>query len=473
MPTKTRDLIRFLDTQTDPENPKITGRISVDASRDGRMMPHDLAEVVWQMVPKDDDGHRDLRCTGMFAPPTLPAVENLILQAYFASMRCEEGRPVRFQGMYCNQTPTNLTVPFNKPIEYSSANLVRLAPTIGLGVRRLIVCPDPDHYNEGKQRIAGIHDLHLAASAPGEGPVAQGDAVCNAGWQFAVLDPGRVRISPDLVTFELRDGTVDVTTELYNIAPVGSWIDEVSQSLSGAKYGAPGYAAAWTAMLGLWRRTLEKVASARHGGCLLIIPDGENQDQDVLRVKYKTESSVLSELLQANVNTLKSEPFENACLYQMDNTRVEVLRSVGVTIPDRRGLSLDDTARMIESIHTLHRAARDLARGEELLAELSATDGAVVLDRKLRIIGFGAEIRTTGAVDSDEQIPIAVPKDHEGERPSEPLSEFGMRHRSAFRFCKDCVGALAFVISQDGDVSVFWNTGRNKACMSRNPLAKR
>ena len=42
-------------------------------------------------------------------------------------------------------------------------------------------------------------------------------------------------------------------------------------------------------------------------------------------------------------------------------------------------------------------------------------------------------------------------------RRAKPLTRFGMRHRSAYRFCHWVPGAMAFVISQDGDLRVFGN----------------
>lgn len=71
----------------------------------------------------------------------------------------------------------------------------------------------------------------------------------------------------------------------------------------------------------------------------------------------------------------------------------------------------------------------------DALAALSAIDGAVVMDRDLSLIGFGATLN----------IP---PKKDAGGRG-------GHRHKSAGAFCKRHPGTVIFVISQDGPVTVY------------------
>jgi DNA integrity scanning protein DisA with diadenylate cyclase activity len=44
------------------------------------------------------------------------------------------------------------------------------------------------------------------------------------------------------------------------------------------------------------------------------------------------------------------------------------------------------------------------------------------------------------------------------------LARFGHRHRSAFLLCKAIPNAIAFVISQDGDLPVFSSDDRHVYC---------
>ena len=80
----------------------------------------------------------------------------------------------------------------------------------------------------------------------------------------------------------------------------------------------------------------------------------------------------------------------------------------------------------------------------------ATVDGAVVMNRRFELLGFGGEITVAEPVrqihravdlEASESIPAMV--DHEG-----------TRHRSAYRLCQAVPGALAFVVSQDGGITV-------------------
>ena len=100
----------------------------------------------------------------------------------------------------------------------------------------------------------------------------------------------------------------------------------------------------------------------------------------------------------------------------------------------------------------------------DLVHSLAAVDGAVVLTRDFTLKGFGAVIGQSQYDDDNEKVTevLSVTLDenpqcwyrikHSHER---PLDSFGTRHRSAYRFCKEVPGAMAFVISQDGDIRLF------------------
>lgn len=85
-------------------------------------------------------------------------------------------------------------------------------------------------------------------------------------------------------------------------------------------------------------------------------------------------------------------------------------------------------------------------------AQASSVDGAVILDAAFSVLGFRVEL----CGNRDERLPSCVDLDP---RCSEPtplgpvlLSSFGTRHRSAARFCAAVPGAVAVVVSQDGEM---------------------
>lgn len=96
------------------------------------------------------------------------------------------------------------------------------------------------------------------------------------------------------------------------------------------------------------------------------------------------------------------------------------------------------------------------------LARLALVDGALVLATDRRVIGFGAHL-----VRSESHLPIEEieewdPIERRSRGPRQVKSLGGTRHQSAANFVWDNPGAIALVISQDGRVSVFTNSGRDR-----------
>lgn len=101
---------------------------------------------------------------------------------------------------------------------------------------------------------------------------------------------------------------------------------------------------------------------------------------------------------------------------------------------------------------------REKAHDEALdfVAQLTAVDGAVVLDNELGLLGAGVTIQTPDSALPREVVledPRAIGEEC---RISSLASLGGNRHRSAICFCAQQAGlALALVASQDGDLSFF------------------
>jgi hypothetical protein len=106
-----------------------------------------------------------------------------------------------------------------------------------------------------------------------------------------------------------------------------------------------------------------------------------------------------------------------------------------------------------ESAHfaALEQEVFELSR---VLANLTAIDGALVLDKRFGVIGFGAEV--SAELPTPERVFRAL--DAEGlERQAEAVENVGTRHRAAYRFVNDHPDGLAVVVSQDGGVSFVAN----------------
>lgn len=89
-----------------------------------------------------------------------------------------------------------------------------------------------------------------------------------------------------------------------------------------------------------------------------------------------------------------------------------------------------------------------LVEFSHFLADLMGVDGCLVLNRELRLIGFGGEILGDSHVSCIER---AI--DLEGEESvTEPADASGTRHRSAYRLVSSVQDSVVVVVSQDGGV---------------------
>jgi hypothetical protein len=100
-------------------------------------------------------------------------------------------------------------------------------------------------------------------------------------------------------------------------------------------------------------------------------------------------------------------------------------------------------------------AQEALRRAVDVVAGLTAVDGATVVTDRYRLLAFGAKIRRARGAAPVEAAVVTEPV--EGDRPAVlPLGELGgTRHSSAAQFVHDQRDALALVASQDGRFTVF------------------
>jgi hypothetical protein len=120
----------------------------------------------------------------------------------------------------------------------------------------------------------------------------------------------------------------------------------------------------------------------------------------------------------------------------------------------------------------MDRFASDTGNGEtripwlSSIAKLAAVDGAVLMDSKLRLLGFGAFVKL-----GDQPVPIqkSVPGPGWKARLTDSADGVGGRHRSAAEFCRYYAPACAFVVSEDGGVTAFF-TAEEKGIVQCQPI---
>ena len=90
----------------------------------------------------------------------------------------------------------------------------------------------------------------------------------------------------------------------------------------------------------------------------------------------------------------------------------------------------------------------DLISYADLVSMFTSVDGAVVLNKNLDLLGFGAET----LIDTfSTQEPYMRFINYDGKiDSSKHYSDNGMRHRACYMFCNEVEGAVALIISHDG-----------------------
>jgi hypothetical protein len=183
-------------------------------------------------------------------------------------------------------------------------------------------------------------------------------------------------------------------------------------------------------------------AELKHGGALLFVQDAVADNdarlQEAVSIKYRLPSTRPRDALLA------------AMAVRLEHNDLDE------RLHERRTVKPDD----LETLEALAWHQRDLEDSSrdaaQFIGSLTAVDGAVVLTDKLRIIGFGGEVRGSGP--GTDTIHIA--QNEEGdESTAAPFTGYGTRHRSAFRFVENMEPSVAFILSQDGGIKAATKVG--------------
>lgn len=173
---------------------------------------------------------------------------------------------------------------------------------------------------------------------------------------------------------------------------------------------------------------LEKMVQIRHGGTL-IISVGESSETLNAKIKYKVME--------------KSYGNDGRLYRDIEDVELKYISQQNGLLP--KELSSYSVYKRVSSY-------------VDLISQLSAVDGAVLLSEKLDILGYGVffdlnqdKIDELKSIDYDT---FAA----EGKEVVLSFKEYGTRHKSALNFCMKN-NAVAFVVSQDGDITCIGSCG--------------
>lgn len=378
------------------------------------------------------------------ALPESSALESLIDTAYQASLLREEGDPVQCRVLVASPDDPELkTVPkadglfviqFEERSEFT-AHQVRKLAAANVYYRSLVgVHVDAEH--DGLATIWGMivtgthwvnhteitvhdsaslpHRLVIHILGPGHLVFSSGltRVVETIGGQILVegFDPFLSKWLPrhfDPVRAAMLDKVQGSSREKATAKLCDSFTRDVAQSLM--------------------RRLLRLVRGRGHGGMLIFLNDENDARLDNwLRIRMRFKHADATNRFQQ-------------LMLELMKRALEVGEANGIAeVRWKDFLQMQDA-----SLSKLHDS---LVEFSHFLADLMCVDGCLVLNRELRLIGFGGEILGDSHVSLIER---AI--DLEGENSiMEQADASGTRHRSAYRLVSSVQDAIVVVVSQDG-----------------------
>lgn len=359
----------------------------------------------------------------------------LLLLAYQASFYTDEGRYTRARifvpDVDRQAHPVRINHLFTPPKRLSGPKMIsQLAPTLVAEDSALVV-----QETAGDLACVGISLLDAAdASRPLLG-MPRGWTGAVGGLQVQVLAPGELWVSEGRAEYTLRANRILVYSWVASAAQVDRWFEELTQDLTARcsaedkDWNSRPLTVPGADVRALWSHVLREAVRLRHGGAFVVVSDPRRAP---IELKYPTEPLALGgDLAKLWLSLAQAHHLlgSNLSADALEQTRV------------RR--------------HQLWSTAASVGH-------LSALDGCVVLDRRMTVHGFGGTIETGAAASSPRTYADSRTKAALAEE--QLLARFGHRHRSAFLLCKAVPNAIAFVISQDGDLPVFSSDDRHVYC---------
>lgn len=363
--------------------------------------------------------------------------------AFQASLTSEEARPTRFRLLLTppeslpekgapNEGVLRLRFDHDRP--FSAGELRGLSPSAPFETSLIGA-----HPIDGHLRIWGIAHSGPAWLAP-----TWGGRSTVPNWTYDpilhVTGPGQlaVRRAGKLIGALERGALVDTLLDVFD----SDWLPEMfarerervraehaAQQAAAASFTAVDHSLVGRVGQHMLRRTIQLVRGVQHGGMILIVDS--TADLGGLRLKYRFGEdeppgryrTLLLEILDRVANRT-TKPSVGWADFASDE-------------------SLD--------LEKLEQAIFEFSR---VLASLTYIDGAALLDKRFRLVGFGAEV--SADLPAPEQVWRATDVEGRGRIP-EPVENVGTRHRAAYRFVQHHPRGLAIVVSQDGGVSFVAN----------------
>jgi len=354
--------------------------------------------------------------------PIRDAHLDILEVVFFASMMLEEGETVpigvvidhdgrledvleRDSGQAGREPERAWFVVRFAPIDLSPASLKRVARGTAYG-RDLVVVQKRNErliisgLARRRERTDGGDALRIAAPRPGVLILE------TFGEQMYRYDVGRT--SPVATNVFLWDGPVRTALEACGFDKDQRWI---------------------------LAETLRNARASNRGAIFICLPDA------------------LPEELRSEVRYRFAQPEMISTLARLH--RSQILQRVASARPEGGNITAEEVGEGVDSAREEERIGADLAAAGEILAQLSAIDGAIVIERGFNVLGAGFIIPTgSGSLPQTRHCFDALASKSE----IRPIGG-GARHAAGLRFAWDYPGSVVFVVSSAGPVTCILRRG--------------
>ena len=362
-------------------------------------------------------------------------LERLLSLAYQASFHTNEGRPTRARVFVPDVArparPPRINHRLAPPRRLDEPRaLARLAPALVADDAALVV-----RERDGELACVGVSLLDAQDAGRPLLGMPRGWTGAAGGLQVQIVAPGELRVSEGRAEYVLRANRILVYSWVASVTLVDRWVEELTRELTTRcvaednDWNAHALTVPGADVRALWSHVLREAVRLRHGGAFVIVPEPRRAP---IQLKYPTKPLALGGEL------------------------ADLWLSIA------RTHSLLDGPLFAEALEQTRMRRHQLWSTAASVGHLSALDGCVVLDRRMTVHGFGGTIETGAAAASDLTYADSRTREPLAEEPL--LARYGHRHRSAYLLCKAVPNALAFVISQDGDLPVFSSDDRHVYC---------
>lgn len=363
---------------------------------------------------------------GVVQPLTREQLSVLIETAFWAGLRSDEGRTTRVSVAAVSPENFHDAVKFETPVAYDEPHITKLAPAVPRA-GCLLASGSGDALN-----IWGF-----GRSLPGP-------------WLAAVTielsEPGivRVRVGP-YRSFAVLNGQSDSI-----IASVGNDLAHYLQRVLGKTFPSDDFIetqAVWHECLAL-ADLARMVLADGHGGAFLVVSSetGDWEKSVSFAYRFATPDTTIRDAIRQK---LKDENAKGEMLQQLSQLDTsDELKNLAWTTASP----------------TTWGGWREVSR---TTASLAGVDGAVVVTRELKVLGFGAMIAT---LNDPPQVCMFNPVHGSQKVVPSPLNHVkGARHQSAAHFTAVNKGTVALVISQDRHISAMhWDETNLSVVVVRN-----